>query len=118
MFAFFAALAAQAAAAPPNVKSPAIASAAISWPIKEADVVLKHFRFRSGESLPQLRLHYTTLGEPHRNAAGAIDNAVMVLHGTGGTGQQFLRPQFADALYGPGQPLDIRKYWIILPDNI
>jgi homoserine O-acetyltransferase len=47
-----------------------------------------------------------------------IDNAVMVLHGTGGTGQQFLRPQFADELYGPGQPLDIRKYWIILPDNI
>jgi homoserine O-acetyltransferase len=58
------------------------------------------------------------LGSPHRDARGAIDNAVMVLHGTGGTGQQFLRPQFADELYGPGQPLDIRKYWVILPDNI
>jgi len=81
-------------------------------------VVLKDFAFRSGESLPELRMHYTTLGAPHRNAAGVIDNAVMVLHGTGGTGQQFLRPQFADELYGPGQPLDIRKYWIILPDNI
>src|SRR5262249_26385631 len=51
-------------------------------------------------------------------ARGQIDNAVMVLHGTGGDGKQFLRPQFADELYGPGEPLDIRKYWIILPDNI
>jgi len=119
MFALLAALAAQAGAVPPIVRSPAIAiPAAMTWPTKEADVVLKDFRFRSGESLPQLRIHYTTLGSPHRNSAGVIDNAVMVLHGTGGTGQQFLRPQFADELYGPGQPLDIRKYWIILPDNI
>ena len=116
VFAFLAALAASAPAAPPIVKSPV--TVAKSWPISEGDVVLKDFRFRSGESLPQLRMHYTTLGSPHRNAAGVIDNAVMVLHGTGGTGQQFLRPQFADELYGPGQPLDIRKYWIILPDNI
>jgi homoserine O-acetyltransferase len=119
VFAFLAALAAQAAAAPPIVKSPVpVAPAAKSWPIREGDVILKDFRFRSGESLAELRMHYTTLGSPHRNAAGVIDNAVMVLHGTGGTGQQFLRPQFADELYGPGQPLDIRKYWIILPDNI
>ena len=105
--AFLAALAAQTAAAPARV-----------WPTQEHDVVLKDFHFRSGEALPQLKIHYATLGQPHRNAAGEIDNAVMVLHGTGGTGQQFLRPQFADELYGPGQPLDIRKYWIILPDNI
>jgi homoserine O-acetyltransferase/O-succinyltransferase len=118
VFALFVALAAQAVAAPPIVKSPATVAAPKTWPTKEGDVVLKDFRFRSGESLPELRLHYTTLGSPHRNAAGVIDNAVMVLHGTGGTGQQFLRPQFADELYGPGQPLDIRKYWIILPDNI
>jgi homoserine O-acetyltransferase len=63
-------------------------------------------------------MHYTTLGQPRRNVRGQIDNAVMVLHGTGGSGQQFLQPQFADALYGPGQPLDIRRYFIILPDNI
>ena len=80
--------------------------------------MLRDFKFRSGETLPRLTMHYTTLGRPHRNAAGEIDNAVMVLHGTGGSGQQFLRPQFADELYGPGQPLDIRRYWIILPDNI
>jgi len=108
MLAFLAALAAQTLAAPPPK----------AWQTREADVVLKDFRFGSGETLPELRMHYTTLGSPHRNASGEIDNAVMVLHGTGGTGQQFLRPQFADELYGPGQPLDIRKYWIILPDNI
>jgi homoserine O-acetyltransferase len=84
----------------------------------EGDVTLANFRFRSGETLPALRLHYATLGTPHRNAAGEIDNAVMVLHGTGGTGRQFLSPQFADQLYGPGQPLDITRYYIILPDGI
>ena len=118
MFALLVAFAVQAVAAPPVIRSRAPAASAKAWPIREGDVVLKDFRFRSGEKLPQLRMHYTSLGAPHRNAAGAIDNAVMVLHGTGGTGQQFLRPQFADELYGPGQPLDIRKYWIILPDNI
>jgi homoserine O-acetyltransferase len=107
VFALLAAFAAQAAAPPAKV-----------WPTREGDVVLKDFRFRDGESLPQLKIHYTTLGSPHRNAAGQIDNAVMVLHGTGGDGKQFLRPQFADELYGPGEPLDIRKYYILLPDNI
>ena len=107
MFALIAALAAQAATAP-----------AKSWPTQEADVVFKNFGFRDGESLSQLRIHYTTLGAPHRNRAGEIDNAVMILHGTGGDGHQFLSPQFAGELYGPGQPLDIGRYWIILPDNI
>ena len=107
IFALLAAFAAQAAA--PSAKV---------WPTREGDVVLKDFRFRDGESLPQLKIHYTSLGSPHRNAAGQIDNAVMVLHGTGGDGKQFLRPQFADELYGPGEPLDIRKYYILLPDNI
>ena len=89
-----------------------------SWPTRDAEYDIPDFRFRSGATLPTLRIHYTTLGQPHRDASGAIDNAVMVLHGTGGTGRQFLSPQFADHLYGPGQPLDIRRYWIILPDNI
>jgi homoserine O-acetyltransferase len=111
-----ASLAAQPATAAAPPPPPAVAQKA--WPTKEGDVVLKDFRFRDGETLPELRIHYTTLGSPHRNSSGAIDNAVMVLHGTGGTGKQFLRPQFADELYGPGQPLDIGKYWVILPDNI
>ena len=106
MFALLAALAVQAATLPKR------------WPTREGDVVLKDFRFRDGEGLRELKIHYTSLGQPHRNAAGEIDNAVMVLHGTGGDGKQFLRPQFADELFGPGQPLDIRKYWVILPDNI
>src|SRR6476661_636128 len=107
ILALLAALAAQAAAPAPKI-----------WPTREADVILKDFRFGDGESLPQLKMHYTTLGRPHRNAAGQIDNAVMVLHGTGGDGKQFLRPQFADELYGPGQPLDIARYYIILPDDL
>src|SRR3954454_16992764 len=123
MLAFLAALALQAtqvAAAPPPAGWGAMPAAAATkvWPSRDGDIVIKDFRFRDGEVLPQLRMHYTTLGQAHRNAAGAIDNAVMVLHGTGGDGKQFLRPQFADELYGPGQPLDVRRYFIILPDNI
>jgi homoserine O-acetyltransferase len=98
-----------------------MASPALAGPTdtaKEADAVFKNFTFGTGETLPELRIHYTTLGTPHRNAKGDIDNAVMILHGTGGTGKQFFRPQFADELYGPGQPLDITRYFVILPDNI
>jgi len=109
---------AAAALQTPQAAIPATPVATKAWPTREADVVLEDFHVRSGETLPELRVHYTTLGSPHRNARGVIDNAVMVLHGTGGSGQQFLRPQFAEELYGPGQPLDIARYWIILPDNI
>ncbi|MBS0505186.1 MAG: alpha/beta fold hydrolase [Proteobacteria bacterium] len=94
------------------------ASPAPAWPTREADITLRDFHFASGERLGELRIHYTTLGQPHRNAKGDVDNAVMVLHGTGGTGKQFLSPQFANELYGPGQPLDIARYYIILPDGI
>ncbi len=118
LLALLAAQVASSAQTPPANASTAPATTAAKWPTREGDHVVRNFRFRSGETLPELRLHYTTLGSPRRNAAGEIINAVMVLHGTGGTGQQFLQPQFADELYGPGQPLDIRRYWIILPDNI
>ena len=84
----------------------------------EADAILKDFTFATGEKLPELRLHYTTLGTPQRDKAGHVTNAVMILHGTGGTGKQFFQPQFANELYGPGQPLDTSKYYVILPDNI
>ena len=106
------------AAPPASAPMPAPAAAPTKWPIREADFLIRNFRFQSGERMPNLRMHYSTLGRPHRNARGEIDNAVMVLHGTGGSGKQFLQPQFADELYGPGQPLDISRYWIILPDNI
>ncbi|MBS0393092.1 MAG: alpha/beta fold hydrolase [Proteobacteria bacterium] len=87
-------------------------------PTQEGDYVVRDFRFSSGATLPELRLHYTTLGRPVRDAAGHVTNAVLVLHGTGGDGHQFLRPQFAGELFGPGQPLDVAKYYVILPDGI
>lgn len=114
----FAALLQSAAPLPALRPTPIPAPAARQWPTSEGDYVVRGFRFSDGETLPEVRLHYTTLGKPHRNTAGEIDNSVMILHGTGGSGKQFLVPQFASELYGPGQPLDISKYWIILPDNI
>jgi homoserine O-acetyltransferase len=84
----------------------------------EGDFTVKNFKFRSGESLPELRLHYTTLGKPARDTQGRVTNAVLILHGTSGSGQQFLQPQFAGELFGPGQLLDPARYFIILPDGI
>lgn len=84
----------------------------------ERDVTLKDATFADGERMAEVRMHVTTLGTPHRDTQGQIDNAVMVLHGTGGDGHQFYRPQFADELYGPGQPFDIATHYVILPDNI
>jgi homoserine O-acetyltransferase len=84
----------------------------------EADASLKNFKFHSGETLPELRLHYKTVGTPKRNAKGEIENAVLILHGTTGSGGQFIRPEFAGELFGPGQPLDATRYFIVLPDGI
>jgi homoserine O-acetyltransferase len=84
----------------------------------EGDFVVKDFKFRSGDTLPELRLHYTTLGKPARDAGGRVSNAVLILHGTGGSGQQFLQPQFAGELFGPGQLLDATRYFLVLPDGI
>jgi homoserine O-acetyltransferase/O-succinyltransferase len=84
----------------------------------EGDYIAKNFKFRSGETLPELRLHYTTLGSPHRNAKGEIDNAILIMHGTGGDGKQFFRPQFADVLFAPGGLLDPAKYYIVLRDGV
>jgi homoserine O-acetyltransferase len=86
--------------------------------ITEGDYTVANFEFNSGQTLPQLKLHYRTLGTPKRDAKGRVTNAVMVLHGTGGSGAQFLRPQFADVLFKPGGLLDPAKYYIILPDGI
>ncbi len=80
--------------------------------------VLTNFRFASGDVLPELRLHYRTLGKPRRDAANVVRNAVLILHGTGGSGRQFLSPLFAGELYGPGQPLDTTTHYLILPDNV
>jgi homoserine O-acetyltransferase/O-succinyltransferase len=95
------------------------AAAQTTWPNqREGDFVLKNYVFDSGETLPELKLHYTVLGTPHRSAAGEIDNAVVLLHGTSGTGKNWLLPSLAGELFGEGQPLDASRYFIIMPDGI
>ena len=97
--------------------SPAQAPAGYPAPV-EGDFTIRNFAFSSGEVLPELRLHYTTLGSPSRDSSGRVTNAVLIGHGTGGTGHGFLSPNFAGKLFGPGQLLDATRYFIILPDGI
>jgi homoserine O-acetyltransferase/O-succinyltransferase len=99
---------AAAAAEPGNGAAPPI----------ETDFVIRDFHFASGESLPELRVHYTTLGKLHRDAHGRVDNAVLIMHGTGGNGRSLLNEHFAGVLFGRGQLLDTNKYFVILPDGI
>ena len=85
---------------------------------QQATVTLANYRFRNGETLPELRLNYATLGQPHRNSHGAIDNAVLMLHWTNASGQALLTPEFRAALFAPGAPFDVARYFVILPDAI
>lgn len=107
-------LAASGAAAFGQTASPP----ASHWPTADGVVTLPNFRFGTGETLPELNLHYLTLGTPHRNAAGQVDNAILLLHGTGGDAHSLLNPLFSDVLFVPGGLMDISKYFIILPDDI
>jgi len=84
----------------------------------EGDFIVRNFRFHSGEMLPELRLHYTTLGSSQRDSRGRVTNAVLIPHGTGGDGHQFQRPQFAGVLFAPGGLLDPAITYVILPDGI
>ncbi|HTX14687.1 MAG TPA: alpha/beta fold hydrolase [Candidatus Baltobacteraceae bacterium] len=84
----------------------------------EGDYVARDFHFQSGEKMAELRLHYTTLGTPARDASGRTTNAVLIMHGTGGSGHSLLQPIFAGVLFGPGELLDANRYFIILPDDI
>ena len=89
------------------------------WPnYNEADFTVKNYVFKSGESLPELKIHYRTLGTTKRNAAGDIVNAVLLLQGNTGTGANWLRPSLADELFKPGQPLDAAQYFLIIPDAL
>jgi len=101
-----------------HVEASAGQTPAKEWRTADGTVGLKDFRFGTGETLPELRLHYLTLGTLHRNASGQTDNAVLLLHGTGGNAHSLLNPLFADVLFGPGALLDISKYFLILPDDI
>ena len=82
------------------------------------DYTVNDFHFGTGETLPALKLHYLTLGTPHRDKAGQVDNAVLLLHGTGGDAHTLFNPVFSTVLFGPGQPLDITKFFLIFPDDI
>jgi homoserine O-acetyltransferase len=84
----------------------------------ESDYVVRDFKFTSGETLPELRLHYRTLGKPENDAHGQTRNAVLIMHGTTGSGAQFIRPEFAGELFGKDQPLDATRFFIVLPDGI
>ena len=88
------------------------------WPTQDGTWTIPNFRFGTGETLPELRLHYLTLGTLHRDAQGHADNAVLLLHGTGGNASSLLNPVFSDVLFAPGAPLDITRYFLILPDDI
>jgi homoserine O-acetyltransferase len=85
---------------------------------REGDFVIRDFHFASGETLPELRLHYTVLGRARKNAQGRIENAVLIMHGTGGSGRSLMNDRFAGVLFQHGQLLDADKYYIILPDGI
>jgi homoserine O-acetyltransferase/O-succinyltransferase len=93
---------------------------AAEYPVPdEGDYAIRDFKFASGETLPELRLHYRTIGKPEKDAQGKTTNAVLIMHGTTGSGAQFVpRPEFAGELFGKGQPLDATKFFIILPDGI
>jgi homoserine O-acetyltransferase/O-succinyltransferase len=84
----------------------------------ESDYTIRDFKFASGETLPELRLHYRTLGKPEKDAQGKTTNAVLIMHGTTGSGAQFIRPEFAGELFGKDQPFDATKFFIVLPDGI
>jgi len=97
--------------------------AAQRFDVHEGDFRIANFRFESGENLPELKIHYRTLGVLQHDAQGHATNAVLILHGTGGSGAQFVGTQRADdlfggELFGPGQPLDIQRYFIVFPDSI
>lgn len=84
----------------------------------ENDYVIKNFKFSSGETLPELRIHYQTVGTAVKDDNTGVKNAVLIMHGTTGSGAQFIRPEFAGELFGAGQPLDATKFFIVLPDGI
>ena len=94
-------------------------ASATDYPVPtEGDYAIRDFKFASGETLPELRLHYRTLGKPEKDANGQTRNAVLIMHGTNGSGAQFIRPEFAGELFGKDQPLDATKFFIVLPDEV
>jgi homoserine O-acetyltransferase/O-succinyltransferase len=96
----------------------AVATAANYPPPAEGDFIARDFHFTDGSTLPELRIHYRTFGRPRTDAHGIVRNAVLIVHGTGGTGASLVRAEFAGELFGPGQPLDAARYFLVLPDGL
>ena len=84
----------------------------------ESEYIARNYRFESGETLAEVKLHYWTVGTPRKDADGVVRNGVLILHGTGGSGRGFLTEGYAGRLFGKGQILDAERYFIILPDNV
>jgi homoserine O-acetyltransferase len=90
-----------------------------NWPgYQEGDYIVRNYKFVGGESLPEVKLHFRAIGTARRNAAGEVDNRVLLLQGNTGTGANWFRPTLADELFKPGRPLDSAKYYIIMPDAL
>jgi homoserine O-acetyltransferase len=107
------------AAALPALAQEAANKPNTNWPgYQEGDYIIRNHKFVSGESLPEVKLHYRAIGTARRNAAGEVVNAVLLLQGNTGTGANWFRPTLADELFKPGQPLDPAKYYIIMPDAL
>jgi homoserine O-acetyltransferase/O-succinyltransferase len=104
-----------------QVSEPAVAALwdrRVNAEAKQADAWFENYQFRDGEIIPRLRIHYATLGNPHQDAKGEIDNAVLVLHWTGADGRALLSPTYMSALFEPGRPMDARRYYLIFPDSV
>ena len=84
----------------------------------QSDVAFSNYKFRDGETLQQLRIHYTTLGNPHKTAEGVVDNAILLLHWTNASSQALLVPEYQGSLFAPGAPLDTTRFFVIIPDDI
>jgi homoserine O-acetyltransferase/O-succinyltransferase len=103
---------------PLSLLAASLASAADSPAPTESVFTIHDFKFASGETLPELRLHYRTLGTPEKDAQGKVTNAALITHGTTGSSAQFIRSEFAGELFGKDQPLDATKFFVVLPDGI
>jgi len=100
------------------IAGPLAVRAAEYLPPTEGDYVIRDFKFTSGETLPELKIHYRTFGKAVKDDKGVVRNAVLITHGTTGSGGQFIRPEFAGELFGAGQPLSAMKFFIVMPDGI
>lgn len=93
-------------------------SSTMSAEQRQSDALFANYRFRDGEALPTLRVHYVTLGRPHKDARGNVDNAVLVLHWTNTSGNALLTPEYQRALFAPGSPIDAARFYVIIPDDV